>query len=182
MACQLVSQSVVIAEAVDIPVVLYNVPLRTGSNIHAQTTLRLAELPGIIAVKEASGNLSQAAEILRHRPDGFRVLSGDDPLTLALIAMGADGVVSVTSNEVPQMFTAMVDCALAGDFSSAQATHFKLLRLMRANFIESSPAPVKAVLAMMGLIGEACRLPLVSVREETRDELRQAAEELGLLA
>jgi 4-hydroxy-tetrahydrodipicolinate synthase len=170
-----------VAEAADIPVVLYNVPPRTGSNIHAHTTLRLAELPGIVAVKEASGSLDQVAEILRHRPPGFRVLSGDDQLTLAMVGMGADGAVSVISNEVPAMFTAMVDFALAGDVSSAREIHFKLLRLMRANFIESSPAPVKSVLAMMGLIEEGCRLPLVGVREGTRDELREAAEELGLL-
>ena len=170
-----------VAEAADIPVVLYNVPSRTGSNIHAQTTLRLAELPGVVAVKEASGSLDQVAEILRHRPGGFRVLSGDDLLTLPLIAMGADGVVSVLSNEVPGMFTAMVDFALAGDVAEAQKIHFKLLRLMRANFIETSPAPVKAVLALMGLIEEGCRLPLVNVRAGTRDELREAAEELGLI-
>jgi 4-hydroxy-tetrahydrodipicolinate synthase len=170
-----------VAEAADIPVLVYNVPSRTGGNIHPQTTLRLAELPGIVGVKEATGSVDQAAEIIRHRPAGFRVLSGDDSLTLALIAMGADGVVSVTSNQVPGLFTQMVDAALSGDVSRAGEIHYRLLRLMRANFIETSPVPVKALMAMMGLIEESYRLPLVKPREGTRSELREAAEELGLL-
>ena len=169
-----------IAEAADIPVVVYNVPPRTAGNIHPETTLRLAELPGIVAVKEASGSIDQVGEIVRNRPEGFRVLSGDDPLTVAEIAMGADGVVSVTSNQVPGLFTKMVDAALCGEIARAQEVHYRLLPLMRANFVEPSPVPVKSLLAMMGLIEEEYRLPLVKPLEGTREELRRVAEGLDL--
>lgn len=170
-----------IAESTDIPVILYNVPSRTAGNIHPETTLRLAELPGIVAVKEASGSVDQVAEIVRNRPEGFRVLSGDDPLAVAEIEAGADGVVSVTSNQVPGPFTKMIDAALRGDPAGALEIHDRLLPLMRANFIESSPAPVKCLLAMMGLIEEHCRLPLVGPRPGTRDALRRAGQDLDLL-
>src|SRR5688572_19949069 len=145
-----------IAEAVDgLPVVIYNVPGRTSSNIAADTTLRLArDVENIVAVKEASGNLSQIMEILRSRPEGFRVISGDDSLTLALIALGADGLISVASNEAPEMMSRMNDLALAGKWEEARAVHYHLLPLMEANFIESSPGPVKAAMALMGLIEE----------------------------
>jgi 4-hydroxy-tetrahydrodipicolinate synthase len=172
-----------VAEAVEgLPVVVYNVPGRTSSNIAAQTALRLADDVGnVCAVKEASGNLSQIMEILRARPANFRVLSGDDALTLAMIALGADGLVSVASNEAPALVSRMVDAALAGSWDEARALHYRLLPLMEANFIESSPAPAKAALAMMGLVEENLRLPLVPVEEKTRARLREVLDELGLL-
>ena len=172
-----------IAEAVDgLPVVLYNVPGRTSSNISADTTLRLArDVENIVAVKEASGNLSQIMEILRGRPDGFRVISGDDALTLAMIALGGDGLISVASNEAPEMMSRMNDLALAGQWDEARALHYRLLPLMEGNFIESSPGPVKAAMAMMGLLEEHLRLPLVPVQEKTRTRMREILNEVGLL-
>ena len=172
-----------VAEAVDgLPVVIYNVPGRTSSNISAETALRLArDVENIAAVKEASGNLSQIMEILRGRPENFRVLSGDDAVTLPLIAVGADGVISVASNEAPALMSRMTDAALAGRWDEARELHYKLLPLMEANFIESSPGPVKAALAMMNLIEENLRLPLVPVEEKSRARLREVLEELGLL-
>ena len=170
-----------ITETDDIPVVVYNVPSRTSSNISAETMLRLAELPGIVAVKEASGDFDQVMEIIRNRPDGFSVLSGDDGATLAIVALGGDGVVSVAANEAPEMIHDMVDAALEGDMDRARALHYRLLPLMRANFIETNPIPVKAVLAMMGLIEERYRLPLVPMAPANKDRLRTVAEDLGLL-
>jgi 4-hydroxy-tetrahydrodipicolinate synthase len=172
-----------IAESVsDLPVVIYNVPGRTSSNISADTTLRLArDVENIVAVKEASGNLSQIMEILRGRPAGFRVISGDDSLTLPLIALGADGLISVASNEAPGMMSRLNDLALAGKWEEARALHYRLLPLMEGNFIESSPGPVKAGLALMGLIEENLRLPLVPVQEKTRNRMREILTEVGLL-
>ena len=172
-----------VAESVPgLPVVIYNVPGRTSSTIAAQTTLRLArDCENIAAVKEASGNLSLIMEILRERPEGFRVISGDDSLTLALIALGGDGLISVASNEVPVLMSRMVDLALAGDWEEARALHYRLLPLMETNFIESSPGPVKAAMAMMGLIEENFRLPLVPVQEKSRVRLREVLLELGVL-
>lgn len=172
-----------IAEAIEgLPVVIYNVPGRTSSNISAETTLRLArDVENIVAVKEASGNLSQIMEILRGRPEGFRVISGDDALTLAMIALGADGLISVASNEAPELMSRMNDLALAGNWDEARALHYRLLPLMEANFIESSPGPVKAALALMGLIEENLRLPLVPVQEKTRARMREVLIEAGLL-
>ena len=172
-----------VAEAVgDLLVVIYNVPGRTSSNISAETTLRLArDVENIVAVKEASGNLSQIMEILRSRPEGFRVISGDDALTLPMIALGADGLISVASNEAPELMSRMNDLALAGNWDEARALHYRLLPLMEGNFIESSPGPVKAALAMMGLLEENLRLPLVPVQEKTRTRMREILTELGLL-
>ena len=172
-----------VAEAVpDIPVVLYNVPGRTSTNIAAQTVLRLArEVENIAAVKEASGNLSQIMEILRGRPEGFRVLSGDDAITLPMIALGADGLISVASNEAPTLMSEMVNAALDGEWESARKLHYRLLPLMEVNFIETSPGPVKAALTLMGMIEENFRLPLVPVSEETRQRVRTVIGELGLL-
>lgn len=172
-----------VAESIgDLPVVIYNVPGRTSSNIAAATTLRLArEVENIVAVKEASGDLGQIMGILRERPAGFRVLSGDDSLTLALLALGADGLISVASNEAPALMSRMVALALAGEWAEAQKLHYRLLPLMEANFIESSPGPVKASLAMMNLIEENLRLPLVPVQEKTRARLREVLSEIGLL-
>ena len=171
-----------IASAVDIPVVVYNVPGRTGSNIAAETTLRMAEeIDGVVAVKEASGNLQQMMEILRARPDDFSVYSGDDQFAFALISLGGDGIISVIANEVPKMFGDMVRFCLAGDLENARRLHFKLLPLMNANFIESNPIPVKASLAMMGMIEEVYRLPLVPPTASTRNKLQRILEELELI-
>jgi 4-hydroxy-tetrahydrodipicolinate synthase len=172
-----------IAEAIaPLPVVLYNVPGRTSSNIAAPTVLRLArEVENIVAVKEASGNLGQIMEILRGRPRGFRVLSGDDAMTLAMIALGADGLVSVASNEAPAEMSRMVEAALEGSWDEARELHYKLLPLMDVNFVETSPGPVKAAMKMMGLLEEELRLPLVRVGEKTRERVREVLVEVGLL-
>ncbi len=170
-----------IAESVDIPVFVYNVPGRTGSNINAETTLRLAELPGIAGIKEASGNIPQVMEILRHRPERFSLLSGDDALTLPMMALGADGAISVVANEVPTEFALMVRLCLAGDFPAARIIHERLLDLMNANFIESNPIPVKSALSMMGMIHESYRLPLTPMSLEHKFHLRRIMEELSLV-
>jgi 4-hydroxy-tetrahydrodipicolinate synthase len=172
-----------IAEAVPaLPIVIYNVPGRTSSNISADTTLRLArDCENIVAVKEASGNLSQIMEILRERPEDFYVLSGDDAITLPMIALGGDGLISVASNEAPQLMARMVDLALEGEWDQARELHYRLLPLMEVNFIESSPGPVKAALAMMGLIEENYRLPLVPIQDKSRAQVRKVISELGLL-
>ncbi|HZB47396.1 MAG TPA: 4-hydroxy-tetrahydrodipicolinate synthase [Pyrinomonadaceae bacterium] len=172
-----------IAEAIaPLPVVLYNVPGRTSSNIAAPTVLKLArEVENVVAVKEASGNLSQIMEILRNRPRGFRVLSGDDAMTLAMLALGADGLVSVASNEAPAEMSRMVEAALAGRWDEARELHYKLLPLMDVNFVETSPGPVKAAMKMMGLLEEELRLPLVPVGEKTRARVREVLVEVGLL-
>src|SRR6266481_6630893 len=172
-----------IAEAIpETPVMLYNVPGRTSSNIAAQTALRLArDCQNIVAIKEASGNLSQIMEILRERPTNFRLLSGDDAVTLPLIALGADGIVSVASNEIPDLMSRMTELALAGKWEEARALHYRILPLMEVNFIESSPGPVKAAMAMMGLLEENFRLPLVPILEKSRGLIREVITELGLM-
>src|SRR5256714_15266602 len=172
-----------IAEAVpEMPIMLYNVPGRTSSNIAAQTVLRLAkDCENIVAIKEASGNLSQIMEILRERPAGFTVLSGDDAVTLPLIALGAEGIVSVASNEVPDLMSRMTELALAGNWTEARKLHYRQLPLMEVNFIESSPGPVKAAIAMMGLLEENFRLPLVPITEKSRVRIHEVIAELGLL-
>jgi 4-hydroxy-tetrahydrodipicolinate synthase len=165
-----------------LPLVLYNVPGRTGSNIEAATVVALArETDNIVAVKEASGNFSQIMAILRDRPDGFRVLSGDDAITLPLMALGAEGIVSVASNEVPDLMSRLADLALAGQWADARALHYRLLPLMEANFLESNPGPVKAAMALLGLLEERFRLPLVPVQDKTRARLREILLELGVL-
>lgn len=172
-----------VAEAVtNLPVILYNVPGRTSSNIAVSTVLRLAEeVDNIVAIKEASANLSQIMEILQRRPQGFRVLSGDDAWTLPLLALGADGIISVISNEAPSLMSRMVDLALTGDWEEARRLHFQLLDLMEVNFIESNPGPVKAALAMMGLIEEYYRLPLVPLQDKSRVHLREVLVKLGMI-
>jgi 4-hydroxy-tetrahydrodipicolinate synthase len=172
-----------VAEAVSgLPVVIYNVPGRTSCNIAAETTLRLAgDCKNIVAIKEASGNLSQIMEILRRRPEGFRVLSGDDALTFPLMALGADGLISVAANEAPELMSRMINLALGEKWNEARELHYRLLPLMETNFIESSPGPVKAALAMMGLIEENYRLPLVPVQTKSRARVREVLVELGLL-
>ena len=155
------------------PIMMYNVPGRTSSNISAATTLRLAEKhENIVATKEASGNLSQIMEILKSRPRNFRVFSGDDAVTLPLISLGADGLVSVVSNELPKETSRMVENALKGAFTAARKIHYKILPLMEANFIESSPAPCKFVMKEMGLLEENLRLPLVPVTRPSQDKLK----------
>lgn len=157
----------------DFPIMLYNVPGRTASNISAETTLRLAaDHPNIVATKEASGDLSQVMAILAGRPKGFKVFSGDDATTLPLIALGADGLVSVIANEMPRETSRMVEKALDGAWTAARKLHFQLLPLMEANFIESSPAPCKFVMKEMGLLEENLRLPLVPVGAKTREKLK----------
>ena len=172
-----------IAEAVpETSIMLYNVPGRTSSNIAAQTTLRLArDCENIVAIKEASGNLAQIMEILRGREANFSVLSGDDAVTLPLIALGAEGIVSVASNEIPDLMSGMCNLALDGNWTEARELHYRILPLMEVNFIESSPGPVKAAMAMLGLLEEHFRLPLVPIQEKSRAKVREVLAELGLL-
>jgi len=163
------------------PIMMYNVPGRTSSNISAATTLKLAEkFENIVATKEASGNLSQIMEILNERPKNFRVFSGDDAVTLPLISLGADGLVSVISNELPKETSRMVENALKGSFTAARKIHYKILPLMEANFIESSPAPCKFVMNEMGLLEENLRLPLVPVTSNGREKLKAAMKASGI--
>jgi 4-hydroxy-tetrahydrodipicolinate synthase len=172
-----------IAEAVgDKPVVLYNVPGRTGANLEPATLARLAEIPNIVGVKEASGNMTQIAEAINSVPQTFLVFSGDDAVTLPVIALGGVGIVSVASNEIPQEMAAMTRAALNNDWAAARTIHRKYLPLMQANFIESNPLPVKAVLAMMGRIEENYRLPLLPMRRDTRSKLQKVVMEVGLIA
>ena len=163
------------------PIMLYNVPSRTASNISAGTTLKLAEAhENIVATKEASGDFSQVMEIIANRPKNFRVFSGDDAATLPLISLGADGLVSVCSNEMPKETSRMVEKALDGAQTAARKLHYQLLPLMEANFIESSPAPCKFVMKEMGLLEENLRLPLVPVTAETRGRLKKAMKDGGV--
>jgi 4-hydroxy-tetrahydrodipicolinate synthase len=172
-----------IAEAVgDKPIVLYNVPGRTGANLEPATLARLAEVPNIIGVKEASGNMTQIAEAINSVPETFLVFSGDDAVTLPVIALGGVGIVSVASNEIPHEMATMTRAALNNDWTAARSIHRKYLPLMQANFIESSPLPVKAVLAMMGKIEENYRLPLLPMRRDTRSKLQKIVLEVGLVA
>ncbi|HUI08708.1 MAG TPA: 4-hydroxy-tetrahydrodipicolinate synthase [Bacteroidota bacterium] len=171
-----------IADAVEMPIVVYNVPGRTASNIEAATQLRLAEeIPYVAGVKEASGNLAQIMEVLHHRPAGFGVWSGDDNLTLPLVALGADGIISVVSNEVPKEFGEMVRLALRGKYDKARELHFRLLHLMNVNFVESNPIPVKAAMARMGLLEEVYRLPLTQLQEASRAKLEKTLKQLRLV-
>lgn len=163
------------------PIVLYNVPSRTASNLSAETTLRLAAgFENIVATKEASGNYPQIMQIIAKRPKNFRVFSGDDASALPLISLGCDGLVSVCANEIPKETVKMVDHALNGSFHFARKIHYKILPLMEANFVESSPAPCKFVMKEMGLLEENLRLPLVPVSAETRAVLRAVMKDLKL--
>ncbi|MDQ3998474.1 MAG: 4-hydroxy-tetrahydrodipicolinate synthase [Gemmatimonadota bacterium] len=170
-----------VAEATDLPVIVYNVPGRTGSNIEAKTTLALAGVANIAAVKEASGSLAQITDILRDRPPGFSVLSGDDELTLAVMAAGGDGVISVVSNVTPKAMAELTQRASAGRLVQARDLHLKLLAWMRAAFVESNPVPVKAALAMMGRIENVLRLPLVPLADQHEGTVRSALEAAGAL-
>ena len=171
-----------IAEAVEKPLILYNVPGRTGANIEPSTLVRLAEIPNILGVKEASGNIAQIAEVCSAVPEHFLVFSGDDSVTLPVIALGGVGIISVASNEIPREMAELTRAALSNDWATARALQKKYLPLMQANFIESNPLPVKAVLAMMGKIEEIYRLPLLPMRRDTRSKLQRVVTEVGLVA
>lgn len=170
-----------ISEAVDKPIMLYNVPGRTAVNIEVATLVRLAELKNVVAVKEASGNIGQIAEVCVAVPEGFSVFSGDDAVTLPVISLGGAGIVSVASNEIPREMAEMTRAALANDWEKARTLQRKFLPLMQANFLESNPGPVKAVLAMMGRIEENYRLPMVPVKKETKAKLEKIASDAGVL-
>ncbi|HET9265498.1 MAG TPA: 4-hydroxy-tetrahydrodipicolinate synthase [Vicinamibacterales bacterium] len=157
-----------IATEVGLPVIVYNVPGRTGCNVDVATLVRLSTVPGIVGVKEASGNISQMCDVCGAVPDQFLVLSGDDALTLPVMAVGGHGVISVASNEVPSEMVRMVEAAERNDFAAARKTHAQLLRLMMINFVESNPIPVKSAMAAMGLLEEVYRLPMVPPREASR--------------
>ena len=164
-----------IAEACDLPIILYNVPGRTSFNFSAETTLQLAEeIPTVIGVKEASGDLAQISNILAHRPDTLAVYAGDDEMALPLIALGGDGVVSVISNVLPDLFSQLVRAGLEGDYDRARALHFRLLPAMRACFFETNPIPAKTMLAEMGQMDAALRLPLVPMTDGARQRMLDA--------
>jgi 4-hydroxy-tetrahydrodipicolinate synthase len=170
-----------IARATPLPVVVYNVPGRTGCNVDPATLARLATVPNLVGVKEASGNMAQICEALLAVPGSFLVLSGDDALTLPAMAVGARGLISVASNECPAQMARMVEAAERNDFAAAREIHSRLLPLMTANFAESNPIPVKAAMAQMGLLEEAYRLPMVPPRAETRQRLRRVLAAVGAL-
>jgi 4-hydroxy-tetrahydrodipicolinate synthase len=169
-----------LAESTDLPIIVYNVPGRTGSNILPETALRLAEIPNIAGIKEASGDISQIGEICTRAPKGFRIFSGDDSLTLPVIALGGHGIISVASNETPGMMSKFTEACLQGQWEDARAWNRKLYPLMKVNFIESSPIPVKAALAMMGKIEEVYRLPLTKISEAARLKVAAVLSALGL--
>ena len=171
-----------IAEAVEKPLILYNVPGRTGANIEPATLVRLSEIPNILGVKEASGNITQIAEVCQTVPEHFLVFSGDDAITLPVIALGGVGIISVASNEIPHEMTELTRAALNNDWNAARILQKKYLPLMQANFIESNPLPVKAALAMMGRVEEVYRLPLLPMRRDTRSKLQRVVTEVGLIA
>jgi 4-hydroxy-tetrahydrodipicolinate synthase len=165
-----------VCEAAGRPVIAYNVPGRTGQNLAPDLVLELAGIPGVAGVKEASGSLEQLASIVAGRPPGFAVLSGDDALALAALALGADGLISVVSNEAPAETAALVGAALAGRIDEARALHYRLLPLMRANFVETSPVPAKAAMALLGRCGAAVRPPLGPAEPSTLEAVRAAME------
>ena len=171
-----------IAESISLPVVLYNVPGRTIINITAETALRLAQVDNIIALKEASGDLGQVMQILNRRPSDFVVLSGDDSLTLPIMAMGGEGIISVASNLIPAEMSQMVDLALSGKWDEAKKIHYRYLDLMELNFIESSPIPVKYALSRMGKLEEAYRLPLCPLSDPSKKVMDQELDELNLVS
>ncbi len=170
-----------ISEAIDIPLIIYNVPGRTGSNISAETTLRLAELPGISAIKEASGNVNQIQEILCKRPKGFEVLSGDDGLTFSLMGMGCDGVISVAANCCPRSMSQMINLCKQEKYLEAREIHFKLMPLFSDLFIESNPIPIKYVMKRLGYGNGKLRLPLTELSVKNRPILDMDIARLGLI-
>jgi 4-hydroxy-tetrahydrodipicolinate synthase len=170
-----------IAESTTLPIILYNVPGRTGVNLDVDTLVRLAAIPNIVGVKEASANVTQACDICRAVPPDFVVLSGDDALTLPLMAIGGRGVISVASNEIPAEMVQMVEAAARDDFAAARAVHARILPLMQVNFVEANPGPVKAAMAAMGLLEEVYRLPLVPPKRDAKDRILRALRDLDLL-
>lgn len=178
----IVAHFAAIADAVPLPIVVYNVPGRTASNVEAATTLEMAKHPGIVAVKEASGNLAQITDCIVGKPAGFSVLSGDDELTLPILALGGDGLISVVSNVVPKLMTELVRLARDGHFAEARALHQRLLPWMRAAFLESNPIPVKAALHMMRKCENVVRLPLVSLTDIHSAAVRRALHAAGALS
>ena len=170
-----------IADSTSLPIIVYNVPGRTGVNVEVATLTRLAQIPNIVAVKEASGNVTQMAEICRAVPEEFIVLSGDDALTLPLMAVGGHGIISVASNEIPAEMVQMVEAAERNDFRAARAVHARILPLMQINFVESNPVPVKAAMAAMGLLDEHYRLPMCPPKPESRERINRVLKELHLL-
>jgi 4-hydroxy-tetrahydrodipicolinate synthase len=169
-----------IAEAVGLPIVVYNVPGRTGCNVDPATLVRLSTIPNIVGVKEASGNVTQMCEICAAVPAGFIVLSGDDALTLPLMAVGGRGIISVASNEIPAEMSRMVELGERGDFAGARALHQRLLPLMQVNFIESNPIPVKSAMASLGLLEEVYRLPMVPPRPASKQRIEAVLQSLGI--
>jgi 4-hydroxy-tetrahydrodipicolinate synthase len=169
-----------IAEAIDMPIVVYNVPGRTGCNVDPATIARLSGVPNVVGVKEASGNITQMCEVCAGVPDDFIVLSGDDALTLPLMAIGGRGIVSVASNEIPAEMTRLVETAEGGDFAAARALHQRLLPLLLVNFIESNPIPVKSAMASLGLLEEVYRLPMVPPRPASKQKIEAVLQSLGL--
>ncbi len=171
-----------VTESVHLPTIIYNVPGRTGSNIDAATQVRVAQLEYVVATKEASGNFQQVMQIVQNKPASFNVLSGDDNITIPLISIGAQGVISVIANEMPGQFSTMVHHALEGKWNEARQIHYQLLPLMETNFIESNPIPVKSALAMMGMIQEVYRLPLVPISQSNKEKLQNVLKHIGLLS
>lgn len=169
-----------IAEAIELPVIVYNVPGRTGCNVDPATLVRLASVPNIAGVKEASGNMAQMCEICASVPEHFIVLSGDDALTLPLMAIGGRGIVSVASNEIPAEMSRLAELAERGDFASARQLHNRLMPLLQVNFIESNPIPVKSAMAMLGLLEEIYRLPMVPPRPASREKIAAVLKSLGI--
>jgi 4-hydroxy-tetrahydrodipicolinate synthase len=170
-----------IAEAISLPIILYNIPGRTGVNIETPTVKRLAEIDNIVGVKEASGSISQMAAVLDSVPDDFLVLSGDDAITIPLMSIGGRGLISVTSNEIPAEMTRITQLCIANDFAPAREIHRKYFHLMEANFVETNPGPVKAALGLMGLLDPVFRLPLVAPKPENLAKIRGALEAVGLV-
>jgi 4-hydroxy-tetrahydrodipicolinate synthase len=170
-----------IAAAVALPIIVYNIPGRTGANVEPATLAKLAEIENIVGVKEASGNISQMAVVLSSVPEKFLVLSGDDGITIPLMSIGGQGVISVVSNEIPGEMTRLAQLCLAGDFAGALQIHRRYFRFIEANFLETNPGPVKAAMALMGLLEPVWRLPMVGPRPENLAKIRSALEAVGLI-
>ncbi len=170
-----------VAQAVDLPLILYNIPGRTSVNMTPATIARIAKLPNVVGIKEGSGSLGQVSEIIHQCGDDLTILSGDDPLTLPMMALGAKGVITVTANVAPKDMAAMVTAALAGNFAEARASHFKLASLFSALFYETNPIPVKEALAMMNKLEPEFRLPLTPLSSDNRERLRQVMKDTGLI-
>jgi 4-hydroxy-tetrahydrodipicolinate synthase len=171
-----------VARATPLPVIVYNVPGRTGKNIPTSVLLKLADdFENVAAVKEASGDMAQIMDVLRRRPEGFAVYSGDDALALPMVALGAEGCISVVANEIPEEFARLMRLALEGDFAGARRLHYRYLNLMNLNFVESNPVPVKTALSLMGMIGENFRLPMCRMEPHTKETLASELRTLGLV-